>query len=180
MTSIDEPAPRGRGTLAALIDTPIGGLVVCGCVIPWANEPTLGDGTPATMWRAHAETIDQIDLDLTVIRDRHPDVPIALAGDFNQDRDSSGWYGTRAVRQQLSAVLDRHDLTCTTEIDVVAAGLLRSQHLVDHICITNSAVANFSVRCWEATNEAGVRLSDHPTVAIDVRSAEDLRRLIPQ
>jgi endonuclease/exonuclease/phosphatase family metal-dependent hydrolase len=180
MTPIDEPAPRGRGTLAALIDTPIGELVVYGCVIPWANEPTLGDGTPATMWRGHAETIEQIDLDLTVIRDRHPGVPIVLAGDFNQDRDGSGWYGTKAVRQQLSAVLDRHDLACPTAIDVVAAGLLRTQHLVDHICITKSLATDNHVRCWEATSEAGVRLSDHPTVAIDARSAEDSRRLIAQ
>jgi hypothetical protein len=165
---IAEPEPRGRGTLAALIDTPIGELVVYGCVIPWANEPTLGDGTPATMWRAHAETIEQIDLDLTAIRNRHPSLPIILAGDFNQDRDGSGWYGTRAVREQLSAVLDRHDLASPTAKDVVAAGLLRSHHLVDHICITSSLAADVDVHCWETIDEADVRLSDHPTVAIDI------------
>ena len=173
ITPVVEPPSRGRGTLAALIDTPIGELVVYGCVIAWANEPTLADGSAATMWRAHAECIGQIDDDLVTIRDHHPGLPVVLGGDFNQDRDGSGWYGTNAVRQQLSAVLDRHDLACPTALDVVAAGLLRSHHLVDHICVTNSLTADLDVHCWETIDEAGVRLSDHPTVAIDLRTGAD-------
>lgn len=102
---ITDPAPRGRGTVAALVDTPIGQLVIYGCVISWANEPFFADGSPATMWRAHAETIAQIDHDLKAINDRYPSVPIVIGGDFNQDRDGSGWYGINAVRQQLTKVL---------------------------------------------------------------------------
>jgi endonuclease/exonuclease/phosphatase family metal-dependent hydrolase len=168
ISAIVEPRPRGRGTLAACVDTPIGELIVYGCVIPWANEPTLADGSAATMWRAHAECIEQIDDDLAMIRDRHPGLPIVLAGDFNQDRDDSGWYGTAAVRRQLSGVLARHDLACPTALDVVAAGLLRTHHLVDHICVTSTLAQRVEVSCWETVDESGTRLSDHPTVAVDL------------
>ena len=173
MTPVTDPPPRARGTLAALVATPIGDLVVYGCVIPWANEPALADGSPARMWAAHAETIEQIDHDLTGSSERHPDTPIVLAGDFNQDRDGSGWYGTHAVRRRLSEVLARHELATPTAIDVVAAGLLRSHHLVDHICISSSLASDVSVRCWETVDDDGIRLSDHPTVAVDIRRAVD-------
>jgi endonuclease/exonuclease/phosphatase family metal-dependent hydrolase len=167
-TAVTDPLPRARGTLAAVVTTPIGELVVYGCVIAWANEPTFADGTAATMWDAHAETIEQIDHDLTVIRDRYPGLPVLLAGDLNQDRDGSGWYGTHAVRRQLTEVLDRHDLATPTAIDVVAAGLLGSHHLVDHICISRLLAADVEVRCWETVDDDGIRLSDHPTVAIEI------------
>jgi hypothetical protein len=170
MTPITDPPPRARGTLAVLAGTPAGDIVVYGCVIPWANEPTFADGNPAKMWEAHAETIEQVDHDLTMIRQHHPSVPVVLAGDFNQDRDGSGWYGTHTVRRQLTGVLDRHDLASPTAIDVVAAGLLRSHHLVDHICISTSLAADVEVRCWETVDDDGVRLSDHPTVAVDLRA----------
>lgn len=165
---ITDPLPRGRGTLATLVSTPSGDYIIYGCVIAWANEPFLADGSPATMWRAHAETIAQIDHDLELIRDRHRSMPIIIGGDFNQDRDDSGWYGTNAVRQQLTDVLDRHRLACVTDFDVVAAGLLDNHHLVDHICVPLSLAERATVICWEILDENGVRLSDHPTVAVDL------------
>jgi hypothetical protein len=167
---IAEPPPRARGTLVALVNAPTGDVVIYGCVIAWANELFLTDGSPAKMWRAHEETIRQIDHDLEVIRARYPTLPIIVGGDFNQDRDGSGWYGTHAVRQQLTDVLDRHGLACVTGFDVVAAGLLHTHHLVDHICVPRSLAEAAAVTCWEITNEEGVRLSDHPTVAIDIRT----------
>lgn len=132
--------------------------------------------SPTTMWRAHAETIAQIDDDLEVLNDRYPSLPIIVGGDFNQDRDGSGWYGTNAVRQQLTGVLERHGLACVTGFDVVAAGLLDTQHLVDHICVPASLAQRARVSCWEITDETGVRLSDHPTVVIDLADADPLQR----
>jgi endonuclease/exonuclease/phosphatase family metal-dependent hydrolase len=148
--------------------TPNGPMVVYGCVISWANEPNLDDGSPATLWQAHAEVIDRVDRDLHTIRNGYPGVPVVVAGDFNQDRDGSGWYGTHAVRRQLGEVLDRHELTCVTGFDVVAAGLLHDRHLVDHICVPHRLAEVAEVSCWEPTDTDGVRLSDHPTVAVDV------------
>lgn len=171
---ITDPPPRGRGTVAALVSAPTGDIAVHGCVLAWANEPRLADGSPATMWRAHAETISQIDHDLEVIRNQFPSLPIIIGGDFNQDRDGSGWYGTNAVRQQLTGVLDRHGLVCVTGFDVVAAGLLATHHLVDHLCVPAALAERANVSCWEITDEEDVRLSDHPTVAIDLADDDSL------
>jgi hypothetical protein len=57
---------------------------------------------------------------------------------------------------------------------VVAAGKVRESHLVDRIAICRrwAAEAEHDVRlnCWEKTDPDGTRLSDHPTVAIDLNS----------
>ena len=59
-------------------------------------------------------------------------------------------------------------LECLTDADAVAAGWLESSHLVDHICATPELAARAQVMCWESTDMSGQRLSDHPTLAIDV------------
>lgn len=165
---IDDPAPHPRGTVAARIETPFGALLVYACVIPWANERTLQDGRRARPWEAHFETIGRIDRELERLRGAHPPVPFALAGDFNQDRDGSGWYGTDEVRERLTALLARHDLTCRTSADMVASGQLAATHLVDHICVSRALATDFRVLCWEKTTPDGLHLSDHPTVALDL------------
>jgi hypothetical protein len=57
-----------------------------------------------------------------------------------------------------------------TAEDVVATGQLRESHLVDHIVICRRWADQFEVRlnCWEKTDPDGTRLSDHPTVRIDL------------
>ena len=93
--------------------------------------------------------------------------PLIVAGDFNQHRDGSGWYGTSEGRALLTSALDGAGLRCLTEDDIVATGRLTSNHLVDHICATaDLADRSGRVECWEPTNEDGVRMSDHPGVAI--------------
>ncbi len=52
--------------------------------------------------------------------------------------------------------------------DVVAAGLLATHHLMDHLCVPAALAERANVSCWEITDEGDVRLSDHPTVAIDL------------
>jgi hypothetical protein len=52
-----------------------------------------------------------------------------------------------------------------------AAGLLERQHLVDHICVADTLSRGATVHCWEAIDEAGNRLSDHPTIAVDISTA---------
>lgn len=100
----------------------------------------------------------------------YPSMPLIVAGDFNQDRDGSGWYGTRRVRGLLTGALETAALTCVTDEDVVAAGKLVQSHVVDHIAISNGWVDQFAVGvcCWEKADDDGTRLSDHPAVAIDL------------
>jgi hypothetical protein len=62
------------------------------------------------------------------------------------------------------------DLACVTAEDVVATDKLHEAHLVDHIAISRrwADKADAHLHCWERTDTDGTRLSDHPTVAIDV------------
>jgi hypothetical protein len=160
--------PDPRGAVSALIERPEGELIVYGTVLPWANEKGV-DGE-AAMWQVHYEQIEQQAEHWRTLRELHPDVPLIVAGDFNQDRDGSGWYGTRRGRELLTQALHDADLLCVTDEDVVAAGKLRESHLVDHIAISHSWADEHEVRlhCWEKTDPDGTRLSDHPTVAIDL------------
>jgi endonuclease/exonuclease/phosphatase family metal-dependent hydrolase len=161
-------APDPRGAVSAVVDHPDGEVVVYGTVLPWANEK--GDDGQAAMWQVHYEQIEQQAEDWRTLRELHPDVPLIVAGDFNQDRDGSGWYGTRHGRELLSQGLHDADLVCVTDEDVVAAGKLHESHLVDHIAICHRWADEFEVRlnCWERVDADGTRLSDHPTVAIDL------------
>lgn len=170
MTLIDDPAPHRRGTVAALIEAPDGPVIVYSTVIAWANEPHFDDGSPARMWEVHLAEIERQGAEWRRIRERFPDVPLVVAGDFNQDRDGSGWYGTRAVRAALTDQLELVDLRLQTDDDVVADGLL-DVHLVDHVAATPE-LRSTAMRCWPSVDTDGVRLSDHPTVAIDFSPAE--------
>lgn len=66
-----------------------------GTVLPWANEPA-EDG-PVRMWDVHENEIGREGAEWEQLRSHYPSVPLLVAGDFNQDRDGSGWYGSRRV-----------------------------------------------------------------------------------
>lgn len=168
LEELSVPAANRRGTLATRITTPAGDILVYGTVIPWANEPTDDAGRPARMWEVHLAEITRQSDDWAVLRERYPDTPLVVAGDFNQDRDGSGWYGTARTREALTRALDRSGLHCLTSSDAIAAGWLESSHLVDHICVSSHLTDRATVRCWEKVDGDGQRLSDHPVVAIDI------------
>ena len=71
--------------------------MVYGTVLPWANAPG-ADGV-VRMWREQLLAIERQGREWCALRTRYPDAPLIVAGDFNQDRDGSGWYGSRQVRR---------------------------------------------------------------------------------
>lgn len=167
IAALPYPAPHRRGTLAARVKTPYGPMIVYGTVIPYANEPQLDDGTPARKWEAHVAAIERQGDEWRRLRNDHPGVPLIVAGDFNQSRDGSGYYSSRQGEELLSSWLPDADLRCLTEVDVDAAGLLPGRHLVDHICASSEVAQVGKMHCWPA-HDGSVRLSDHPTVAVDL------------
>jgi endonuclease/exonuclease/phosphatase family metal-dependent hydrolase len=167
LTPLNDPPPHRRGTVAAMVRAPSGPLIVYGTVIAWANEPHHDDGRPARMWEVHLAEIERQGREWAQLRAEHPGVPLVVAGDFNQDRDGSNWYGTVATRARLGEALAGAGLVCTTRIDAVACGLLERNHLIDHICLPPELDAAAEVRCWEPV-DGDQRLSDHPVVAVDL------------
>ncbi len=161
-----------RGAVSAIVQSPDGPLVIYGTVLPWANEK--GDDGTARMWQVHYEQIERQGAEWQTLRQRYPELPLVVAGDFNQDRDGSGWYGTHHGRQLLTDALEHADLACVTAENVVATGKLDEAHLVDHIAISRrwADEADVHLHCWERTDTDGTRLSDHPTVAIDLGTGD--------
>jgi hypothetical protein len=164
-TGID-PAPSG--SVSAVVERAEGPFVIYGTVLPWANEP--GDDGRARMWQVHEREVERQGEDWAELRRRFPGLPLIVAGDFNQDRDGSGWYGTPKVRAALTRALDDAGLVCVTTEDVVRSGRLADQHLVDHIAVSETLLTSMeaTMSCWARTDTDGVRLSDHPTVAVDL------------
>lgn len=76
-------------------------------------------------------------------------------------------YGTHALRDQLSSSLDEVGLRSLTDVDLVASGHLVQSH-VQHICVSAGIEQVGTLEAWERTDSEGVRLSDHPTLAVDL------------
>jgi endonuclease/exonuclease/phosphatase family metal-dependent hydrolase len=155
-----------RGTVAAVVDAPPGPILVYGTVIAWANEKHFDDGRPARMWEVHRAEIERQAHEWSALRSAYPRVPLIVAGDFNQSRDGSRWYGEQRSRNALTEHLSSVRLRCVTEEDFAASGRLTG-HLVDHICVSDDVKVG-KVEVWDRCDDAGQRLSDHPTVAVDL------------
>jgi hypothetical protein len=154
--------PRARGFVSGLVDAPFGQLAVVGSVIPYASDR--GPDGVSKNWVEHRLEIDWLAEELPQLARM---APVVMAGDLNQDRDGSGFYGTRTVRAALTDALDGADMVCLTEEDVVAAGKLQYQHLIDHVCVSTTLVERgWTVDCWEPIDADGVRMSDHPGVVV--------------
>lgn len=168
MAPLDVPLPHRRGTIAARVEAPFGPLIVYGTVIAWANEPVFDDGQPAKPWEVHLAEIERQSREWVTMRDSYPGVPLVVAGDLNQGRSGRKWdYGTAAARRDLTDGLNRAGLRCATEVDLVEDGPLDRSH-VEHICIDHRLEVVGDVHAWDRVDHDGTRLSDHPTLAVDV------------
>lgn len=167
LTPIVDPAAHRRGTVAAVVAAPSGDLIVYGTVIAYAGEPN-EDGESAPMWEVHKKEITRQGAEWAQLRASHPNVPLVVAGDFNQNRDGARWYGTKDTRARLGVALDLAGLKCVTDADMVVNGQLKAHHLIDHICLTPDLAAGAAVSCRENIDATGQRLSDHPVVIVDL------------
>ena len=168
------PTPHARGTVAALVHVPGMTISLYGTVIPYGNEPEHLGGRAASPWEVHVEEVARQSSEWRAMRRNHG-LPLVLAGDFNQARSGRrGAYGSARARAVLTAAHADVGLRCHTETDFVAAGLL-SRSLVDHISTTSELAPVGDAMVWDRRNAAGVVLSDHALVAVDLkRSVADV------
>ncbi len=125
------------------VDHPHKSFLVYGSVFP--------DGT-AKSWQAHYDAIAHQSADWLHVRQQYPNLPLCVAGDFNQNRSGLHWYGTEHGRAQLTAALDQSKLICVTE-------KLRT---IDHICLSDEfAMLAHTIHIWPSRADEGTYLSDH-------------------
>ena len=170
-------------TACCIVESPLGPLIVYGTIIPYQMAGVNGNRYPETgkrAWQMHLEDIQLQSEDWKVITQKHPGVPMIVAGDFNQTRDGNGrGYGTSEGRSILSNELMRNNLTCITEEDYRSTRHLKphprtgkTRRNIDHICVSTHLVTEFEINtgAWNGFTPEGKLLSDHNGVYADIWS----------
>jgi len=168
----EKPTPW---SVTGISESPIGPLLIRGLVLPYHAEPDPSGG-PTRRWAEFSRELEVQAEDWSRLRGRYPEMPLVIAGDFNQSLDGSSYYGTAPTRKALTAALEASGLRCLTTEDVVGAGKLVKNHLIDHVCVSAGLEVLGDIACWEGWVESsdGTRttMSDHPGVAVQLARTE--------
>jgi hypothetical protein len=160
------PVEDAHRTVAALVDSAVGPLIVYGTVLPWHTDP--GPTGIAPGWAEHHRIVPMQAREWAALRERHPGVAMCVAGDFNMNLGGARYYGTAAGREALRTGLDVAGLSCLTETESIPPGVL-AHGPIDHICLSDPLCAGARVvAAWEGTDGDGVRLSDHSGVVVEI------------
>jgi hypothetical protein len=155
-------------TVAALIESPLGPLVVYGTVLPWHTD--LGPKGNAEAWSEHHRIVPRQGQEWATLRAAYPQAALVVAGDFNMNLGGRHHYGTAAGREMLRAGLRGAALVCITETERVPVGL--SHAPIDHICLSEQLAPQARVaEAWEGTDAERVRLSDHIGLVVEIEAA---------
>ena len=149
----------------AFVDTDLGRVLVHGVVLPYHAEPN-PDGGPVLAWSEFRKELALQAADWSELRRMYPDAAVVVAGDLNQNLDGARWYGTVETRRLLWLALDVAGLTCLTTEDAVLSGQLKSDHLIDHICVSPELSEGSKVEMWERESSDDVRMCDHAGGAV--------------
>lgn len=162
-------------TACARLQTPVGGLIVFGTIIPYSGRDCPPYGA-LRRWEAHYAAIAVQGAAWQRLRRQYRDCALCVAGDFNQTRDGRLVYGTRWGRRLLDQALAWSDLHDTTTprfasqatIDSQGWQLAQGAQPIDHICLSASWIGRITaVGAWPGEDESGY-LSDHSGVWIDL------------
>lgn len=157
-------------TIWTEIASPWGDLIVYGTILPYKNWRGIGGGSAS--WVEHLKSIERHRKAWLELRASFPRHRLIVAGNFNQNRDGTRWYGNRQIRSALTAALAEARLFCATQADFRAPPFGLSRARVDHICVDQGLVPSLGeVVVWEGTTDgtaSGAALSDHNGIAVDL------------
>lgn len=160
----------GETSTCALVDGPLGNVLVYGTIIAYHGFKAKESGT----WVEHHKEIGLCGDDWFRIQQDFPGIPLIVAGDFNQTRDGSRKYCSSQSIELLDKQIERNNLVCLTEEDFGKAGKLnidknkgRYRQNVDHICISKDRFLVDYVGAWDHFT-ASQELSDHNGVYVDI------------
>ncbi len=151
-------------SVAAVVESPLGPLTLCGMVLPWSHERS-PDGT-LRQWAVHETELSRQALEWRELATRTDG--LCVAGDFNQSWQGRG-YGTREMRIAHHDAARSADLVCLT-----AAEVSNGLPVIDHVLLSRGWADRLSARVavtWPGRRADGVRMSDHAGVAVDLGEA---------
>jgi hypothetical protein len=162
------PLPELPMAAAALVTHDRQVWLVLGICMPWRqNAPPWPPGAAppeASGPEAWLHVLNQLDLALHRLRSENPDLPVLVAGDFNQTL--TGYtVGSLDGRERLRELLARHELVAFTE---AAPSALPACPSVDHLCARTSAGDPIVWQANRTPSEQEDRLSDHAGYLVEV------------
>lgn len=155
-------------TVAALVESAAGRLVVYGTVLPWHADLGPDPARPAKAWTEQDRVLPRQIAEWRRLGERYPGLPLVVAGDLNMNLGGKHHYGTARGRARLREGLAELGLVCATETERLPEGWLRYPP-IDHVLVPAAwGPRTRVVSAWEGTTAAGVRLSDHSGLVVEV------------
>lgn len=157
------PVRTPRLATCAVLESPLGTLVVYGTILPYREE---GATQGLQRWQAHRETLELQLQDWDDIRRQLPDHHLVVAGDFNMTLPPSNAYVDQASRDRLLKTCGALGLEVLTGDDVRA---IVGRSNIDHVFWANRLAATRPKEYWMAHGTVdGVQraLSDHNGVTV--------------
>jgi hypothetical protein len=163
-------------TVAAMLNTPIGQMLVYGTVLPWhSDRGKHADDVQVPCWSEHHREIPRQAGEWSMLSDRYPDAALCVAGDLNTDIGGEHYYGTKLGRSLLVEGMEACELTCVTATDRIPVGALKHAP-IDHVLLSSDLADRCVVTsAWEGTRHA-VRLSDHSGLLVEIRLQKAINR----
>lgn len=163
------PVRDKERTVAALLGTPLGAMIMFGTVLPWQHDRGKSFKEPG--WSEFYRVIDEQSEEWNALRRDNPNAALCVAGDLNHSLSGPNKYKywTSRGRKAMHAAMEKNDLFCTTEEDLIPEVLKMTNPLIDHVLVPKSFATNSRiVATWEGTTLDGVRLSDHSGLVVDL------------
>lgn len=169
ITRVCLPCADLERTVAALIQTPIGALLVYGTVMPWKGDTgRCGERKFAAGWSEHHRVIPHQVKEWEALYTMMPDAALIVAGDFNSDMQAgAGGRGTKRGIEQITRGLEKVGLYCATASVFVEGGYL-AHPPIDHIAVPLAWRKRVHLAgAWEGC-VGQPRLSDHSGMVISI------------
>jgi len=157
----------------ALVETPLGSLLIYGTVITWPND--LGPyGDDPTRKAGYADLQHESILahreDWIRLRDTYSDTPLCVAGDLNTTLDGKR-YPTKPCSDDLRKALSDNGMRHLTQ---------SLDYAIDHICLSHRWAAHASDPYWwqttytDSPGNGPKPVSDHRGVSISITASGPL------
>lgn len=162
-----------RRTVCGIVETPFGKIILYGTIIPYHMAGVSGvryGNLNYKAWEYHEKDLYNQSDNWLNLRNNNENLPLIVAGDFNQTRFNGTGYGTKKVREILTQILKELEMTCVTEIDFSKNYLTtdpkkgKVRNNIDHICVSSSLInslKSYNVGAWNHFMENGQFMSDH-------------------
>jgi len=150
---------RERTVVARIELEPESTLLVYGTVMPWKGDRGKFD------WSEHHRVVPEQCAEWRALREQFPDAAFCVAGDYNTDMGTGGYYGTREGIALLRTGLGDCGLYCATDPARMPAGLLPHPP-IDHVALPDAWRDRTAVvAAWPADKKT---LSDHSGLIVEI------------